>query len=267
MTTNRSDDEAGKDEPVDRAAVIREYLASGARGVAVVDAYAARLGMGRSSFYRLVKSFGKEAERLLEKKSRQGTYRLDERVQRKIEVVLERLGPNCRVSDAHTLIADACRKADLPVPSRVAVNRRVIARRQTRPELLAGPEIQIDQTGLDLPVMVSGSATKPSLVLAVHLPSRKVLGHRLDAGRSSHALERVREAVAKELQIDPRLIQPTLRQGRVPRIAFGNRLGPIKLQAYQAGKSAQPNSKRSFSLQEARDLIAVLIERHNAGLD
>lgn len=82
---------ADTNTPIDRAEVIREFLALDNRTAEIADAYAARIGLWRSQFYRLVQTFEETRDRLTETHGSTGQARLDNRVEGKIEAVIDHL--------------------------------------------------------------------------------------------------------------------------------------------------------------------------------
>lgn len=246
----------------ERAAVIREFMALDDRTTEIADSYAARIGVRRSQFYRLVQTFGETRDQLTEVHGSIGQARLDKRVERKIEAVLDRLGPACRLSDVRLLVADACTRTGLRVPTDYALRTRMLSRKRSG-EGTSGPAVQIDQTGLGMAVIIGDQEIIPTLTLAIHMPTGRILAHQLDAPPSSDARADLELVVASTFPTFQAGDRP-LRKGEAALLTFGERLGRLLLRANWAGKPASARYKFRVGLDEARSAVATLIDRHNS---
>lgn len=247
------------DRPVSRADLVREFLDNEQRTVALADEYAARLGMSRSSFYRLTKAF--DATDALRARSDADVSRLDDRVERQISLVLDRVAADGRVADVHALVEVACRRLGLAPPARDVVRRRMLERLRTAGPKVDGPKLQFDETGLGMAVEHGGATTVPAMAMLLHAPTGRILAHRLDPSPVDRSDVALLDAFG--LPLDTPLGGPRLKGGSAAAV-FGSRLGPFLLRPRAAGRVPAKHYTFAVEVEPARALVGRLVDEHNA---
>lgn len=248
------------DRAEERAAVVREFLSQEHRTAASARECADRLGMSRSNFYRLAKAYDAGLAEI-RKHGRTGVPQLQEGAERQISLVLDRIGVDGRVADAHALVDLACRRAGLDTPARDVVRKRMLARRRLSGMALAGSRLQFDQTGLGMAVTMEETTVLPALSLILHAGSGRIVAHRLDAAPHDGIVLRLVDALGLPEGTD--LGRPRLKGGSAAAV-FGDRLGPFLLRPRAAGRLPSKHYTFEAGLEEARRIVGGLIDEHNA---
>lgn len=250
----------GLDRAEDRAAVVREFLAQDHRTAAYAKACADRLGISRSNFYRLAKAFdaGMSEAKV---HGQTGVPRLQEGVERQISLVLDRIGVEGRVADAHALVVAACQRRDLDPPVKDVVKKRMLERRRQSGLALAGTRLQFDETGVGMAVTVDDTTVLPALSMLLYAPTGRILAHRLDPSPVDGGVLRLMDALG--LPEGTLLGRPRLKGGSAAAV-LGDRLGPFLLRPRAAGRPPSKHYRFQSGLEEARRIVGGLIDEHNA---
>ncbi len=128
---------------------------------------------------------------------------------------------------------------------------------------LAGPTLQIDETGIGVAVRADGGTlVVPSMCLLIHAPTRRVLAHRLDTTAGGGGPQALLKAVG--LSLDAVRGRPRLKGGAAAAL-FGTRLGPFLLRPRAAGSVAAKHYTFRVGIEEARQVVGRLVDEHNAG--
>jgi len=252
--------ETGGDRAAQRAAVVREFLAQEHRTAASARAGADRLGMSRSNFYRLARAYDANLAELT-KHGRTGVPQLQKGTERQISLVLDRIGVEGRVADAHALVDLACQRIGLNTPAKDVVRKRMLERRRVSGMALAGSRLQFDETGLGMALTIESTTVLPALSLILHATSGRVVAHRLDPAPHDGVILRLVDAVG--LPEDIELGRPRLKGGSAAAV-FGDRLGPFLLRPRAAGRPPSKHYTFETGLDEARRIVGGLIDEHNA---
>lgn len=244
-----------------RAKLVQEFLRSEDRTAALADDYAARLNLSRSGFYRLTKAFDANRGEVW-RHGATGASRLDEDVEEQISLVLDRIGSDAKVADAQAMVVLECRRLGLRPPVKDVVRRRMLERSSVATSAVVGPKLQTDETGLGMGILKDGDAPRiPALCLLIHAPSKRVLAHRLYPVASDEALRDLMNAVG--LPETAVLGRPRLKGGAAAAM-FGNRFGPFLLRPRAAGRVAAKHYTFRVGIEEARRVVATLVDEHNA---
>lgn len=168
-----------------RAAVVRRYLSLDAPTMAETAAFAAELGLARTQFRTLARSFATSAasERV---GGGRHHLRIDSRVDEEISNALERLGNGVSQDDLHAVVSASCTKRGISPPSISTVRRRRIEACRPGGRPLGPPPGRwlLDHVELDVLIERDGLLLHPTLVAILHGPEAAIRGFDVDVGIS-----------------------------------------------------------------------------------
>jgi len=157
----------------ERVAVIVGYLTIDKPTEEDRMAHAARLGLGRTQFLKLVRTWrthqtavaiaGAKPKR---EKARKGWRALPAASERVMSETLERLGPDVKPSVATSAVTAALREKGLQSPDRATVWRRLMAIRRERGFVADAGDVVVAECRVRLPVLANGTISMPSLLIA-----------------------------------------------------------------------------------------------------
>lgn len=273
----------------ERVAVIIAYLAIGGPTEEDRMAHAARLGLGRTQFLKLVRAWrthqtavaiaGAKPKR---EKARKGWRALPAASERVMCETLERLGPDVRPSVATAAVTAALRAKGLQSPDRSTVWRRLMAIRRDRGFVADAGDVVVAECRVRLPVLADGTISMPSLLIAARAIDGRIIaalplaGERPDvSGFAKAALAASRSGCltadrafadafggANELrQVGPGTARTTLSR------IVGRRLGRLELQFNRSGRPAdrflRTEDDRPLDPADARLALESAIAQHN----
>lgn len=282
-----------------RICVLEEYLSLGAPSEADIRQFADSIGISRSSFFRLARVWRDHRDARLLVIGKRGAskrdYGLDRRSVEIMDAVIAEHGRDVTIASLVAEIERRCASQDLRPPSPQTVNNHARKARAAAGTISGPPRVVMGRMWFHLPMTDRPANAMPTLLVAVALPERVILAHRVstDPGfpPSVHSLidevATLRTPVAERrpLLLDPddrrvgaaaleradlgstrshnRSVQRELAR------AFNGRLGPLTA-IYQRGR-ARPGIKPVLSRQDrplpAVEVTAIIkgaIGTHNA---
>ncbi|MBD8640269.1 hypothetical protein [Sphingomonas sp. CFBP 13733] len=251
--------------------------------------HAARLGLGRTQFLKLVRAWrahetavaiaGAKPKR---EKARTGWRALPPASEGVMRETLERLGPDVRPSVATAAVTAALKAKGLQSPDRSTVWRRLMAIRRDRGYVADAGDVVVAECRVRLPVLADGTISMPSLLIAARASDGRIAaalplaGERPDmSGFAKAALAASRSgcltadrafAAAFGCVEGVRQVGPGTARTTLSRVV-GRRLGRLELQFNRTSRPVErllrTEDDRPLDLADARLALENAIAQHN----
>lgn len=255
-----------------RAAVVRRYLTLDAPTMAETAAFAAELGLGRTQFRTLARSFATSA---MSERVRGGRHhlRIDPRVDDEISHALERLGGDVSQDDLHAVVSASCARRGISSPSISTIRRRLEdARKGGRPLGPPPGRWLLDQVELDVLIEREGLLLHPTLVAILDGPEAVIRGSDVDVG-ISYQVQGARALVAAgvsettasavELSRSPPNWVPA--DERLLARKLGGRIGRIPLLREDGRRRSERSEPAVVTLGDLRFVVSQVLARDDDG--
>lgn len=233
-----------------RIAALEAYLSLAAPSEADIRRFADSIGTSRSSFFRLARVWRDHRDARLLVIGKRGAskrnYSLDRRSVEIMDTVIAEQGPDVTIVSIAAEIERRCADQNLKPPSPQTINNYARRARAESGTVGGPPRVVVGRMWFHLPMTDRPRNTMPALLVAVALPERLILTHRLstDASRPPSVNSLIDELSAQRTagaERRPILLDPDDR-----------RVGAAALE--RAGLGATRSHKRSVQRELAKAL-------------
>lgn len=166
-----------------RIAALDEYLALDAASEEDIRRLAERIGVSRSSFFRLAAVWRNHRDARLLVIGKRGAskrhYGLSDRAKEIMAIVIAELGADVSVRKISDEIARRCTAEDVAPPSPQTVNNYARKARAASASAEGPPRIVVGRLWFHLPMSDRPHGAMPTVLVAVALPERSILSHRV----------------------------------------------------------------------------------------
>ena len=282
-----------------RICVLEKYLSLDAPSEADIRRFADSIGVSRSSFFRLARVWRDHRDARLLVIGKRGAskrdYGLDGRSVEIMDAVIAEQGPNATIASVVAEIERRCADQDLRPPSPQTVNNHARRARAAAGTVSGPPRVVVGRMWFHLPMTDRPANAMPTLLVAIALPERVILAHRVssDPGLPPSVDSLIDEVAALRTptaERRPLLLDPDDRRAGAAALeraglgstrshnrsvqrelarAFNGRLGPLTA-IYQRGM-AKPGIKPVLSRQdqplpaaEVKAIVEGAVGTHNA---
>jgi hypothetical protein len=166
-----------------RIAVLDEYLSLAAPSEADIRRLADLIGTSRSSFFRLVRVWRDHRDARLLVIGKRGAskrdYGLDRRSVEIMTAVIAEQGCDATITSIFAEIERRCTDQNLKPPSPQTVNNHTRKARAAAGNVSGPPRIVVGRMWFHLPMTDRPANAMPTLLVAIALPERAILAHRV----------------------------------------------------------------------------------------